>query len=71
MVELTTCDRCGRTVRMVRDGKGRPLALDPGPHPLGYIVLDEFGRAGSDPHCPGTPDRTVRYVKHWTTCPER
>jgi hypothetical protein len=67
-VELTSCRDCGRPVRWVRCGRDRPVALDPEPHPLGCVVLDEFGRCGPAAWQPGTPDLTERFLRHQATC---
>jgi len=68
--DLSTCRNCGRPIRWVRCGLGRLVAIDPEPHPLGTVVLDEHGRCGPDPWQAGTPEMTERFLRHHTTCPE-
>lgn len=62
------CKTCGQAVRWAKTSNNGSVPLDANPHPRGNVVLDEYGRTGPAADEPGTPDLSVRFVRH--ACPQ-
>lgn len=68
MTTTSLCDSCGAEIRWVTTEGGRPMPLDPAPHPNGNVVvgLRDRYRVLTGPQLPA---EGVAWRSHFATCP--